>query len=39
MVRVSMVDKARRLLTGDDLLQASVKESILHVKLVYWPVS
>jgi len=39
MVRMSRVDEARRLLTVDDLLQASVKEGILHIELVYRPVS
>ena len=39
MVRVSRVDEARGLLTVDDLLQASMKECILHVKLVYRPVA
>ena len=38
MVRMSRVDEARRLLTVDDL-QASVKEVILHIELVYRPLS
>ena len=38
-VKAVSEDEARRLLTVDDLLQASVKEGILHIELVYRPVS
>ena len=37
MVRVSRVNKARRLLTVDGLLQVSVKKGVLHVQLVDRP--
>ena len=34
---VSRVNKARRLLTVDGLLQVAVKKSVLHIQLVYRP--
>ena len=37
MVRVSRVNKARRLLTVDGLLQVSVKKGVLHIQLVDRP--